>query len=208
MMAAARPNLDSTTGLDCEEARIEHRPWFVLQVQPRREMAVAHLLDYKGYEHYVPMLLVRRQWSDRVKEYETPALPGYVFCRMDVQFHSLIVTTPGITRILGCGGRPEPVLEPEIRWLQRVFASGSDISRSEFTTAGARVRIQSGPLTGVEGTVVLVKAQKRLVVSVTIMQRSVSTELDANTKILVLDGTRLSAASDVSNSAIAAFPAN
>lgn len=169
------------TGL--ENASAQHHPWFTLQVQPRHEVAVCRTLDYKGYEHYAPTFHVRRRWSDRIKEIATPVFPGYVFCRLDVAAQAPIITTFGVIRILGVAGRAQAVPDEEIESLRRVFNIGRAVYPCDFIDVGSRVRVNSGPLIGVEGYVLGMKRHHRLVVSITILQRSVVTELDEDTTI-------------------------
>jgi transcription antitermination factor NusG len=48
-----------------------------------------------------------------------------------------------------------------------------------YLIAGRRIRIKSGPLLGVEGTIVRRKGSVRLIVQVDLIQRAVLLELDA-----------------------------
>jgi transcription antitermination factor NusG len=48
-----------------------------------------------------------------------------------------------------------------------------------FLVPGRRVRVKSGPLAGVEGTILRRKGKMRLVVSVEAIQRSIIFDLDA-----------------------------
>ena len=55
----------------------------------------------------------------------------------------------------------------------------------EFWQSGRTGRITDGPLTGLEGTVVNVRHATRLVLSVTLLQRSVLLEIDPASVALV-----------------------
>ena len=75
--------------------------WFALAVKPRFDKAVARTLDTKGFETFLPLYKKRHNYGARCKEFELPLFPGYVFCRFNALMRLPIVTTPGVTHILG-----------------------------------------------------------------------------------------------------------
>lgn len=153
--------------------------WFALSVRPNREHSVAKHLEAKEYETFAPMYRSRRVWSDRVKFIELPLFPTYVFCRFNPAVRTApVVTTPGVLRILGYGSTPAPVADSEILAIQRIVASKLPTGPWPYLCAGTPVRIDAGPLAGLEGIVVLLKSELRLVVSVSLLQRSVAVEID------------------------------
>jgi transcription antitermination factor NusG len=154
-------------------------PWFALQVRARYEQGVADHLEGKGYEWFLPLYKCRKRWSDRIKEVEAPLFPGYLFCRLDPQDRLPILKTPGMIQIVGSNRTPIAVDESEIEAIQRMVASGIPNQPWPFLSAGDRVRIESGPLSGLEGILVEFKGNHRLVLSVTLLQRSVAVEIDS-----------------------------
>lgn len=154
-------------------------PWFALQVRAYREMTVADHLRGKGYEGFLPQYKCRKRWSDRVKIVDAPLFPGYLFCRFNPQNRLPILKTPGVIHIVGCNGLPIAVDEMEIKAIQTVVASGMPNQPWPFLAVGDRVRIESGPLRDLEGILVKFKGEHRLVLSVTLLQRSVAAEIDS-----------------------------
>jgi transcriptional antiterminator RfaH len=154
-------------------------PWFALQVRARHEAGVANFLSGRGYEPFVPMYESRRRWSDRIKVVAAPLFPGYLFCRFDVNNRLPILTTPGVIQVVGFNRTPIPVEDTEIDAIQSLVASGFPSQPWPFLQAGDRVQIDSGPLRGLEGLLVELKGSHRLVVSVTLLQRSVAVEIDS-----------------------------
>jgi transcription antitermination factor NusG len=151
--------------------------WFALRSKARLEKLVAASLRSKGYEEFLPLYHCRRPWSDRIKVQELPLFPGYVFCRFDMHNRLPILLTPGVLLIVGCGRTPLPVEDSEIAALQSIVNSRLKAEPWPYLRIGQRVRIERGSLEGVEGILLATKPQ-RLVVSVTILQRSVSLEVD------------------------------
>jgi transcription antitermination factor NusG len=158
--------------------------WFALQVKPRYEKMTSQLLRYKGYEDFLPVYSVTRKRSDRMQRIELPLFPGYVFCRCAWQpgLRSVntpgIVTTPGVIRIVGPGKSAAPVEDAEIEHVRFLVRSGMGAEPCSYFESGQNVRLTGGPLRGVEGKVMHSNGRAQLVVSVTLLQRSVAVTID------------------------------
>jgi transcription antitermination factor NusG len=154
-------------------------PWFAVQVRTQREQGVADYLSGKAYEWFLPTYKRRKLWSDRVREIQVPLFPGYLFCRFDPQDRLPILKTPGVIQIVGYNRVPVPVDEQEIAAVQKLVASGVPNQPWPFLAVGDRVRIESGPLRGLEGILTHLRGTHRLVLSVTLLQRAVAVEIDS-----------------------------
>lgn len=152
--------------------------WFALQVRSRKENYVASQIAGQGYECLLPTYKCIRNWSDRRKEVEQPLFPGYLFCRFDFQQRRPIIFTPGVLQIVGTGRTPVPVSDEEIRALQLAVSSGIPKQPWPYLEVGQRVRVNYGTLAGLEGILVNLKGNHRVVLSVTLLQRSVAMEVD------------------------------
>ena len=152
--------------------------WYALAVKPRHDKAVARSLESKGFQTFVPLYRKRNQYAARYKDSDLPLFPGYVFCRFDALIRLPIITTPGIIQILGNGNSPITVSETEITSLQIAINAQLPLQPYPFLQIGQRVRIEEGVLTGVVGVIVKLKQNVRLVLSVTLLQRSVLLEVD------------------------------
>jgi len=163
--------------VELEPAADERQQWFALRVRPRAEKVVAEALRGKSYEEFLPLHRERRRWSDRVAEVELPLFPGYVFSRFDVRKRLPVLTIPGVMLVVSSGKVPQPIDDSEIEALQILAKSRLRLQPWPFLHIGQRVRIIRGPLAGAEGLLTSVKKQSRLVVSVTLLQRSVAVEI-------------------------------
>jgi len=157
----------------------QHFSWYALQVRSRHESAVAGFLEGKGYETFLPSYTCRKRWSDRVKTVEAPLFRGYLFCRFDVQERLPILKTPGVLQVVGFNRMPIPVEDSEIQAIQTLVASGLPNQPWPFLSVGDRVRIEAGPLRGCEGLLVEFKGNHRLLLSITLLHRSVAVEIDS-----------------------------
>lgn len=152
-------------------------PWFAVRVKSNYEKPVSAILRGKGFEEFVPMYRARRHWSDRIKVIDLPLFPGYLFCRLDLNKRLPLLTTPGFLYLVGKGKTPEPLDENEIIAIQSVVRSGVPALPWSSLVVGSKVRLERGPLRGVEGVVAKVADQHRIFVNVTLLQRSVSVEV-------------------------------
>jgi transcription antitermination factor NusG len=153
--------------------------WFALKVRPRFERCVVEHLRYGGYDPFLPTYVVKSQWADRrVKLVEWPLFPGYLFCQFDLKSRVPILSVPGVNYIVGIGKAPEPIAEQEIESLRKVVGSGLYYERHPYLATGQLVRVEQGSLAGAVGRVILQKNAARLIVSIDILMRSVSTEID------------------------------
>ena len=153
-------------------------PWYALQVWVRKEGAIATQLQGQGFECFLPKYKSLREWSDRKKEVEQPLFPGYVFCKFDYSQRRPVVITPGVLQVVGCGRTPIPVADKEIEAIQVAMASGIQSQPWPYLEVGERVRIHSGTLSGIEGILVNFKGKHRVVLCVSLLQRSVALEVD------------------------------
>ena len=162
--------------------------WYALQVRTRGELQTTLCLLDKGYEVFSPTYFERRR--NHVREIEKPLFPGYLFCRMTMNSTGKIVTTPGVLRIVGYGKKPAPICETEINKVQRIVTSPVARSPWRYLPTGCPVRIEDGPLAGLEGFLDSTTKDRKIVVTITILQRSVAAVLDDSTMVTPLRTVR------------------
>jgi transcription elongation factor/antiterminator RfaH len=167
--------VESNTGVS---TRFRTQPWYGIRTKSNHEKLAARVLESKGYEQYLPVYRSRRRWSDRVVEKDRPLFPGYVFCRFDARKSLPIVSTPGVVSVVGFGNEPAPIADTEIEAVQMLLQSGLATEPCPFLQEGQRIRVKRGALEGLEGILLKKKTNWRIVVSVTMLQRSVAVEID------------------------------
>ena|SRR5581483_976801 len=146
--------------------------WFAVRVKSNRENVVLAGLAGKGYQSFLPTFQTQ---TARKALAERPLFPGYVFSRFQIHRRLPILMMPGVVHIVGIGKVPLPIDEEEISSLRLAVSSRLPIAPVEYTT-GAMVRVEAGPLAGAVGTVSGRKSDL-LVVSITLLRRSVAVEL-------------------------------
>jgi transcription antitermination factor NusG len=153
-------------------------PWFAIRVRPRYEKQVAQAIESKNIHTFLPLYAARRRWSDRTKEVHVPLFDGYVFCQLDPAERMPILVTPGVLHFVGIGKTPVAVEPDEIATLQKMAQFGSLVRPWPFLQEGDRVRVDDGPLRNTEGILLQGGDGDHVVVSVTLLQRSVAVKVD------------------------------
>jgi transcription antitermination factor NusG len=155
--------------------------WYAVWTRSHCERLVAQQLEAKGFAPFLPEM---RAHAPRAGTATAPPLmfPGYLFVRdaMDKHRYVDMLKVRGIVRILENGWtRLTPVPDGDIEAIRRVMDAGVPVLPHPHLTEGDRVTVVEGPLRGVEGIFVQDRHQKgRLVLSVDLLGRSVSVELD------------------------------
>jgi transcription antitermination factor NusG len=153
-------------------------PWFAIQVRTRYEKQVAQSIETKNIHTFLPLYAARRRWSDRTKEVHVPLFDGYVFCQLDPCERMPVLVTPGVLQFVGIGKTPVPVEQGEIAAIQKLVQFGSVVRPWPFLRDGERVRVDDGPLRNVEGILLRGEDADEVVVSITLLQRSVAVKID------------------------------
>jgi transcription antitermination factor NusG len=90
----------------------------------------------------------------------------------------LALATVGVVRVLGYQENMEPIPDSEMQAVERLMVSQAPLSPHSFLKAVDRVLVKRGPLAGTEGFLVRLKNQARIVISVNLLARSASAEVD------------------------------
>lgn len=70
--------------------------WNALYLKPRTEKKVKERLIQKGFEVYLPVCIVKKKYSDRLKKVEEPLLKSYIFVLAEGNKNPEILRTDGV----------------------------------------------------------------------------------------------------------------
>lgn len=152
--------------------------WYAAYTSANHEKRVGQQMVRRSIEHFLPIYRSLRRWKDRRIELELPLFPGYVFVRLAIRDRLQVLKIPGVVRLVGFNGLPAPLPENEIDGLRRAQMQGMTLEPHKTLTIGRRVRIVTGPLAGHEGILKQWKGNLRVVLTVAVIQRSISVEVD------------------------------
>ncbi|MEM9053567.1 MAG: UpxY family transcription antiterminator, partial [Bacteroidota bacterium] len=119
---------------------------------PRYEKKVATSLERKGFEVYLPLKKVVRQWSDRRKKVQEPLFKSYVFICVDEANRQSALMTEGVVRYLYWCGKPAVVRGHEIEAIREFLGETEDIEEHKIEfLPGSEIEIKWGAFRGEKG---------------------------------------------------------
>jgi len=152
--------------------------WFALMVRNRWEKCAAQCLARKGYECLLPVSRQRHRWSDRWKDVEVVLFPGYLFCRLDPERRLPILSVPGVLSIVGTRTGFTAVGRDEIAAVELVGRANISAQPWPFVETGRVVYLDQGPLRGLTSIVLERKQESKLIISVSLLKRSIAVAID------------------------------
>jgi transcription antitermination factor NusG len=159
-----------------EAAASDLPPWYAIRVMSNRERAVATLLQGRGFPVTLPLCRSRRNGTGRRRE--SVLFPGYLFCSFDPNVLLPIISVPGVVHVV-CRQRVPVAVDPvEMDVVRRLAEAGLNAEPCAWIAIGERVRVLQGPMAGVEGTLAREGSRDRIVISISLLMRSVMVELD------------------------------
>jgi transcription antitermination factor NusG len=154
--------------------------WYAVSTRSRQENVAASMLAGLGIRYLHPLITEVHRWSDRKQTVSRPLFPCYLFVHIarSCETQLRVLKVPGIVNFVGGAHGPAAIPEGEIDSVRAVLSSGIDCASHPFVQAGDRVRIERGVLAGIEGTLIRCGEQSKLVISIEMIQRSVSVSVE------------------------------
>lgn len=157
------------------------KQWFVFYTKSRHEKKVRDFLIKKGYEPFLPLQYVVRQWSDRKKKVEAPLFNSYIFVQSFEHQIQEIVTVPGISWNVRHNGKPAVLRNNELELIKRFIETGLFIETASISTeqlhAGDKVVVRDGPLAGMEGVLEGEAVNQRFTVRIESIQQVIKVQV-------------------------------
>ncbi len=152
------------------------RRWWAIYTKSRQEKALARHLIGHQVPFYLPLIPKDTMIRGRRVRAHIPLFGGYMFLFGSEEERVTTLTTNRISRILPVADQQQ--LRHDLFNVQALIERGAPLSVEQRLDTGARVRIKSGALRGLEGIVVKRHGKTRLLVAVTYLQQGVSVEID------------------------------
>jgi len=156
----------------------ECSPWYAIRVKSNREWVATQALRGKDYEVFLPVYRDARYRNKQKRPVEVPVFSGYVFSRFDPARRLPILMTPAVVHIVGIGNVPQPVDPEEMASVFELVKSGLPVAPHPYLKAGQKVKLEQGPLRGTTGTILEEANGGKLVVSVSLLQRSIAVSVE------------------------------
>jgi transcriptional antiterminator RfaH len=154
--------------------------WHVVYTNPRAEKKVYQLLEKNRIEAFLPLKKTLKVWSDRKKWVEEPLFNSYVFVFVSEKEYMQVLQIPGIVRYITFSGKAATVPDTQIGLIRRLLMSDAEMEISEHVfKPGERVKVNAGQLMGLEGELVSLRSEKRFLVRIHEMDRSLLLNISA-----------------------------
>ena len=162
--------------------KVDTKNWYVFYTKSRHEKKVKELLERRGYEVFLPMQKVMRQWSDRKKKVEVPLFNSYIFVNTEAHQIQEVVQIPGISWNIRHNGKPAILHEKEIDIIERFLKSGLLLNTQslEKLETGDQVKVIDGPLRGMVGSLVATAEGNKFMVALDSIGQSLRVTLEPN----------------------------
>lgn len=162
---------------------IQRQQWFVFYTKSRQEKRVRDILLRRGYEVFLPLQKVIRQWTDRKKKVEVPLFTSYIFVK-EFQYNiPSILAAPGIAWNIRHNGQPAVLHENDYVLINRFLSTGFFLEATEVPSKelqrGDSVEVVDGPLQGIRGVVSEEGAEVRMTVVVDSIERAMRVQMPA-----------------------------
>ena len=158
----------------------EESHWYAIHTMARHEKRVAQQLQENRVFTFLPLMQEMRQWCDRRASVEVPLFSCYAFVRMvqKAEERLKVLRTPGVLGFVGSQRVGTPIPDEEIESLRTAIREKLPFAVHPYVSVGKRVRIRGGSLDGVEGILMGQAGDRSLIVSVELLQRSVSVRVE------------------------------
>lgn len=166
-------------GADSSGHVTSEKNWYAVFTVPQNEKSAARHLSLRDVESFLPTYQSVRVWKNRQRvQLELPLFPSYLFVCIGRRERSTVLGAPGVLRIVGNTREPLPVPESTIEFLRSGLAAGKIEPYSELVI-GQKVRIRSGPMSGLQGVLVRKNNNLRFVLTVDLISQHAAVEIGA-----------------------------
>lgn len=161
--------------------------WYVLRIRSRFEKKTFDTLSNMGISAYLPIKKSKKQWSDRLKVVEEPLFPGYLFVQYHEKDRYAILNSPGVVQFVSFGGNYATMRSTHIEVIKTMLLNENTVEVVDMELyPGQKVRITSGPFSGIEAVLVHYNGKGKMMLEVAAIGKGVLLEI-GRTKIEQLD---------------------
>jgi transcriptional antiterminator RfaH len=159
--------------------QLSERRWFAVFTVPQNEKSVVRHLGLREIESFLPAYETVRVWKNRQRvKTILPLFPTYLFVRINARERARVLESPGVLQIVGNGRASVPIADADIETL-RASVTARLVEPYLDLVIGEQVRVKSGVLQGVQGTLVRRTGGDRFVLSFESINRHAAIHVSA-----------------------------
>src|SRR3984885_8804200 len=154
--------------------------WYAVQTRARHEKAAANRLSERGVITFLPTVTEVHRWNDRKKTVQLPLFSCYLFVKLMPrnEERQRVLRTDSVLGLVGAQGVGTPIPNEQIDAVRILVKEQLPCCSHPFLKTGQRVRIRGGALEGLEGIFLSRHGERRLIISVDAMQRSLAIQVE------------------------------
>ncbi|MGO9339966.1 MAG: UpxY family transcription antiterminator [Terracidiphilus sp.] len=155
------------------------RNWYAVYTVPQHEKSVLKQLHIREIESFLPTYETVRVWKNRQQmKLILPLFPTYLFVHINSRERAKVLQSAGVLQIVGNGRECVPLPDSEIEFLRSDFCR-QRIEPYRDLVVGERVRIKSGVMQGLQGTLVRKSNSMRFVLTLELINQCAGIHVDA-----------------------------
>ena len=158
---------------------VDGRAWWLVHTKPRGEKSFARRMASSRLPFFLPCRMTRKKVRGRVQTSWLPIFSGYAFVRVDDEERPQVFFGDHVAKLVAVVDQER--LWRDLRQVRKFLDLGVPVAVEDRLIPGQRVRLRSGPLAGMCGTVVREAGTTKFVVEVDLIHKGISVTVDKET---------------------------
>ena len=152
-------------GAEIHENKDSHN-WYVFYVKAKHERKVEYLLNRDGFQTYLPLVKVLKQWAQRKKHIEEPLIKSYIFLHIRKNQVYNVLQTPGMVKVVRFNDEPAIIHQRHIDLIKELIVNKTNFEiTNSVIKIGETIKLKSGPFKGQDGVVKEIRGKKKLLIA-------------------------------------------
>ena len=160
--------------------------WYAAYPKARHEKSVADSLKQQNFTTFLPLIHVKKQWTDRKKDIETPLIKSYIFVKVSPNDLLYVMQTYGVCRIVKIGEKYTKIPEYQITALKKAMEERINLTPEKYFNKGELVQVLFGPLKGKMGRILNIQGKSKLFLNIDAINFAFSTPISPDNEYTIL----------------------
>jgi transcription antitermination factor NusG len=152
--------------------------WFVAHTRPRREKKLLEHCQRQGVAATLPCYNAVHKYRGKTVTFRKPLFPGYVFLQLEPEQKDFARQNEHVANLLEVFD--QDTLRRQLEDILLALESDLEVRLAPSIGEGQRVRIKSGPLRGVEGSVEHRYGASTVLLRLDFISQAAAVKLDAD----------------------------
>ena len=161
-----------------ETNRVLAVQWYVAHTRPRREKKLAEYCQREGFSVTLPCYRSVKKYRGKTAVFEKPLFPNYVFLQLQAEHKGKVYQSDHVANLLEVVD--QQLFETQLGDILTALDTELEIFLAPQITAGARVKIKSGPLRGIEGFVEQRSGMTLVLLRLDFISQAAAVKIDAS----------------------------